>query len=154
MKLRVLKYNILKIDQNTYTYRVTLKDELEGSIIYFISPEKFTDCKALNAEIRLLQFNGTEYEINYGKITQVKLLGFDEFFHALAHFFRRCENEIATVENWQEIRKKLMQCFEAKELSKEEVNSINDKITFYFKNQGRALSLSELLDKIKDKKVG
>lgn len=154
MKLRVIKYNILKLSENVFTYRVTLKDEIEGSIIYFISSERFSDCKALNAEIKVLQFNGTEYEINYGKITQVKLLGFDEFFHALANFCRRCENEIATVENWQEIRRKLLQCFEAKELTKEEMNTINDKITFYFKNQGRAFSLSELIDKIKTKKVG
>jgi hypothetical protein len=103
--------------------------------------------------VKELQMKNTVYELNYGKIIEIIPEKFDDYYQKLIEFFNLCSVAGAELNDWCKIRKLTTKLFESKEITKEEMTHLNDCISFHFKNQGRALELSTLMDKIKQKRI-
>lgn len=152
MKLQIVKYSILKLGK-VYKYQVTLKALNQDNVLHYISSGEFLSVMACNSKIKLHQEKNTYYEIRYGKVVEVESDKFSNFYDKLIKYFAICSIGQATTNDWLKMKKNIVVLFNSNEITKEEMNSLNDKVTFHFKNQNRALELSLFLEKIKEKRA-
>lgn len=151
MTLTLQKYAILKLNRNCFKYKAVLIDA-ENNERYYVSKNEFKTALECSRQIVELKIKNAIYEENYGKIIETIPEKFDDYYERLIEFFNLCEFGNAELNDWCRIRKLTVKLYESKEITKEEMQYLNNCISFHFKNQGRALELSTLLEKIKQKK--
>jgi len=151
MNLKMMKYSILKLNKNCFKYKSALLD-VENKEETYISKMEFKTVIDCNKHITELKLKGANYEKHYNKIIEIVPEKFDDYYEKLIQFFNLCELGHAELNDWCKIRKLTVKLYEAKEINKEEMTYLNNCISFHFKTRGRALELSNLLDKIKQKK--
>lgn len=152
MILKIQKYSILKINKKCFKYKAVLLDS-ENKEFYYFSKVEFNNIIDCNKYINEIKLKETYYEMQWGKIIEKIPQKFDDFYQKLIEFFNLCEVGKAELNDWCKIRKLTIKLYEAKEVTKEEMHYLNSCISFHFKNQGRALELSNLLEKIKQKRA-
>lgn len=152
--LHAKRYTITK-SKNKYTYCVFIKDmELNHEYLYYSNKYFNTesDCKLY---IDRMKANGVKYELICAKnliINEIETSKFSEFMDKLTLFFMKCQNIEATTLEWSEIKKMAYDLAVRKEITDVEYDQISNRITYYFKNQGKAVDLKDIVEKINQKK--
>ena len=151
MKLKFNKYTILKLSESSYIYQAYLVDA-EAKEYHYLSNIYFRTLLDCNNYLKIIQLKEVFYELNYGKVTEIVPQKFDEYYAYLVEFFKKCEVGLATLDNWCKMRRSTVKLYDTKEINKEEMTYLLDRISYHFKNQGRALELSMIFEKIKQKR--
>jgi hypothetical protein len=79
-------------------------------------------------------------------------MDFDSLAKYLSQYYKKIGDASASTPDWQDIKNKVRQAYDAGSLSQEQYKDLNAKTTFHFKNQGKAYeNLQDLPDMVKSK---